>query len=245
MPLARIWGHRGSPRLAPENTLPSFARAARDGAQGIEFDVRCSADGIPVVMHDATVDRTTDGAGPVARLTLAQLRTLRVGAREFPGARAVRVPTLDETLGLAAEFGLEIVLEIKDGRPGAIDACVAEVERHALLPRVYFHSFDIADLWQVRRRSPRARLQLIGDAATDLFAPARAVGAQAFSPYDAHLRAEQIPPAHVARAAAHSMELNAGLVNSPELHVALSAAGVAAVFTDVPHVLSGARDQTR
>ncbi|MGB4916244.1 MAG: glycerophosphodiester phosphodiesterase family protein, partial [Propionicimonas sp.] len=69
-----IWAHRGARRQAPENTLPAFRRAVELGAEGVEFDVQLSADGIPVVIHDETLDRTTDGHGRVVDHTLAQLR---------------------------------------------------------------------------------------------------------------------------------------------------------------------------
>ena len=139
-------GHRGAAALAPENTLASFRRALAEGADAIELDVRLSADGVVVVHHDATVDRTTDGRGAVESLTLAQLRRLDAGARfttdggrTFPErGRAIGVPTLDEVL--AAFPTLPLVVEIKSARASA--AVRAVLERHGAAPRVVVASFD-------------------------------------------------------------------------------------------------------
>jgi len=114
--------HRGGSGLAPENTLPAFLNGAgRWGADMIELDVQASADGHCVVMHDLLVDRTTNGTGPVAAMTLAQLRELDAGYRFTPDNGAtfpfrdtgVRVPTIDEVL--AALPDMRITVEVKDG----------------------------------------------------------------------------------------------------------------------------------
>lgn len=114
--------HRGGSGLAPENTLPAFLNGAnRWGADMIELDVRASADGQCVVMHDALVDRTTNGTGPVAGMTLAQLRELDAGYRFTPDAGAtfpfrdtgVRVPTIEEVF--EALPAIRITIEVKTG----------------------------------------------------------------------------------------------------------------------------------
>ncbi len=237
MARCRIWGHRGSPRLAPENTLASFERALRDGAQGIEFDVQCSADGVPVVLHDDTLERTTDGHGPARASTATQICALDAGSWFGPRFRHERVPRLDQVLEWVAAWETEAVLEIKDGRHGVVGACVAAVERLSLLPRVWFHSFAAADLRLVRSLCPRARIQLIGDLSPTLIDEALALRADACSPYDERLRAELIPTAWVEKARAAGMDLNAGLVNDPAVFAALARLGIGAVITDVPHFL--------
>ncbi|RIK22153.1 MAG: glycerophosphodiester phosphodiesterase, partial [Anaerolineae bacterium] len=84
-----IIGHRGASADAPENTLAAFALALEQNADGIELDVQLSADGVPVIIHDDDVDRTTDGAGRVHDLTLAELRALTIAGEHA-------IPTLDE-----------------------------------------------------------------------------------------------------------------------------------------------------
>src|SRR5690606_4473246 len=115
--------HRGGAALAPENTLLAFERAIRWwGADILELDVQPTRDGEVVVLHDATLDRTTDGSGPVAHLPLARVRELDAGyrfsaddGRTFPfRGRGVTVPTLEEVL--TAFPGIRVNVEIKDGR---------------------------------------------------------------------------------------------------------------------------------
>ncbi len=96
-----VIAHRGEHRAHPENTLPAFQAAIDAGADFIEADVRTTADGHLVVMHDATVDRTTGGSGGVRRLTLEQIQALDAGAKFEPGFVGTRVPTFGEVLALA------------------------------------------------------------------------------------------------------------------------------------------------
>lgn len=110
--LPKVVGHRGACEVAPENTLASFERAWRDGADIVEMDVRLSADGQVVVFHDATVDRTTDGTGEVAAMTVAELKRLDAGRWFDPRFAGERVPTLREVFDWAAgKIGL--LLELK------------------------------------------------------------------------------------------------------------------------------------
>jgi glycerophosphoryl diester phosphodiesterase len=105
--------HRGASASAPENTLPAFAKALRAGARILEMDVRFTADGQPVLMHDATVDRTTNGTGPVAALTLAQVKGLDAGRWFGKRFRHTRVPTLREVLRLGRPYGARYLVELK------------------------------------------------------------------------------------------------------------------------------------
>lgn len=100
MPNAGISAHRGASDTHPENTLPALREALRLGAHQIEFDVYLSKDGVPVLMHDHTVDRTTDGSGVVFEMTLEQLKKLDAGSWKDPRFAGTRVPTLDEALAI-------------------------------------------------------------------------------------------------------------------------------------------------
>jgi glycerophosphoryl diester phosphodiesterase len=111
-----VIGHRGNSAHAPENTLESFAQAMALGVDGVEFDVRLTADRQLVVIHDPTVERTTDGSGEVARLTLDRLRELdagyRFGASTYPyRERGIRIPTVAEALDVTAP--LDAIIEVK------------------------------------------------------------------------------------------------------------------------------------
>ncbi|PYI67245.1 hypothetical protein CVV68_10930 [Arthrobacter livingstonensis] len=139
----RIYAHRGVSAHYPENTLASFARAIELGVEGIELDVHLSGDGVPVVIHDGTVDRTTNGTGVVAEFTARQLNLLDAGHRQH-------VPSLAQVLDLAAGK-VRVNIEIKDAavvRPvlGAV-AGRAELDWFA-------SSSDWRALAEVRRLAP-------------------------------------------------------------------------------------------
>jgi glycerophosphoryl diester phosphodiesterase len=155
-----VVGHRGACGLAPENTLVSLQRALADGADWVEFDLRFSRDGEPVLLHDATLDRTTDGTGPVADKDFAALRRHDAGSWFDSAFRSERIPTLGEALGLlAGRAGANI--EIKD--PGKSVAAgigrVIEEVRSAGTARWMissFHSVLVAEA--VRQGAPTGLL---------------------------------------------------------------------------------------
>ncbi len=106
-----VVAHRGASAVEPENTLRAFESAIRAGADVVELDVRLTADGVPVVLHDADVAATTDGTGWVHELTISQVKDLDAGVRS---GRREEIPTLAEALELAADLGGGIDLEIKN-----------------------------------------------------------------------------------------------------------------------------------
>ena len=148
-PAARpVIGHRGNCAHAPENTLESFRQAVALGVDGLELDVRLSKDGQVVVMHDATVDRTTNGTGAVDSLTLAELRDFDAGAGfsrdgAFPyRGRGIGIPLLDEVLEQLPDTPL--LIEIKTLEAGA--AVRRVIEEHAASARCVAAAFDIRTL---------------------------------------------------------------------------------------------------
>ena len=142
-----IYGHRGASAEQPENTLAAFRRAIELGVAGVELDVHLSADGVPVVIHDETVDRTTNGSGAVSDHTVDQLRTLDAGRGEY-------VPALAEVLTL---FGPEqhVNIEIKSNAAGQAVIDVVDA-----LPDLSWaiSSFDWSVLRYVREQRPDADL---------------------------------------------------------------------------------------
>jgi glycerophosphoryl diester phosphodiesterase len=153
-----IVAHRGASSTHPENTLPAFEEALRVGAPIVELDVRLSADGVPVVMHDPTVDRTTDGSGAVSELTARELATLDAGRPDEPAT----VPSLAEVLELVSGRAA-VALEIKNlpAEPGfepdrepAVEAALAEVERTRFEGPVLVVSFNPSSIEASRAISP-------------------------------------------------------------------------------------------
>lgn len=114
-PYPRLIAHRGGARLAPENTLPAFAEAARRGYRGIECDVALSADGVPVLMHDETLERTAGASGRVCDRTLAQLAGLDAGAWFHPRFAGTRIPTLEQAIAAWQAAGQQALIELKVG----------------------------------------------------------------------------------------------------------------------------------
>ncbi len=146
-PQARpVIGHRGNRAHAPENTIPSLLEAVAAGVDALEFDLRVTRDGVLVLMHDATLDRTTDASGPVASFTHADLRTIDAGARftrdgrAFPWrGRGAGVPTFDEVID-ALPRTLPLIIELKT--PAATPYLVEAIARHQLASRVLVAGFD-------------------------------------------------------------------------------------------------------
>ncbi len=147
-----VVAHRGASALAPENTLAAFRLALEGGAAAVECDVHLSADGAPVVIHDARVDRTTSGTGQVASLTLDELRRLDAGAWFGPAFAGERVPTLGEVVGVCAGRG-RLFVELKvGGGPPLVDAALQAVS--AAATDVAVISFDPEIVQLVARRRP-------------------------------------------------------------------------------------------
>jgi glycerophosphoryl diester phosphodiesterase len=159
--LARV-AHRGYSTVAPENTLPAFAAAVRAGATVVEFDVRVTRDGVPVVIHDRTVNRTTNGSGRIWDLTYDEVAALDAGSWFGAGFTGLRVPSLAETLDLLAPEPVELLLEIKP--PATLDevkSIVAQLAERDLLDRTVLQSFDADVVRKVRGVAPEARRGLL------------------------------------------------------------------------------------
>ena len=154
--------HRGASAAAPENTIPAYRAALRSGITRLDLDVRFTRTGIPVVMHDSTVDRTTDGTGPVSRMTLAELRSLDAGSWFSPEFAGVRVPTLRQALDFGRTRGATYQLELK-GRPTAqqVDDFLNRVRWLGMLSRVRVISFDEQTIGQVRAKEPAVATGII------------------------------------------------------------------------------------
>jgi glycerophosphoryl diester phosphodiesterase len=158
-----VSAHRGFSARAPENTLAALERAAAAGATVAEIDVQLTRDSHLVLMHDLTVDRTTDGKGRVADLTLAQIRPLDAGrwfGRDFVGER---VPTLDEALQCCAgRMGLLVELKTLEHRdPRIVDAVIRAVAANDARDRAVIASFDHPTLASIHRRAPDLALEMI------------------------------------------------------------------------------------
>ncbi len=145
--------HRGGLAYKPENTLSAFQNAIDQGVDWLEFDVQMTKDGALVVIHDETVDRTTNGTGAVRDLTLEQIRSLDAGGGQ-------KVPTFDEVLQLAKTAGVNILPETKSAHlyPGMEVKLMQALEQADYLDHTIIQSFEAPSLELLRRLNPDARL---------------------------------------------------------------------------------------
>lgn len=157
------FGHRGAPMVAPENTLASFQKARELGADGVELDVMLCADGEPVVIHDFSVERTTNGHGRVRELTLAQLKALDAGSWFDPQFTGERIPTLREVTAWAGKDML-LNIELKSTSihgDGLEEKVIAIVKEFGLEHRVVLSSFNPFALWRVKQLVPHLHTGLL------------------------------------------------------------------------------------
>lgn len=159
-----IIAHRGYSAIAPENTLAAFSTAIQNGANSIEFDVQLSSEGTPVIIHDSTLDRTTNGTGKVREKTLEQLRALDAGSWFNSKFSSERIPTLQEVLytlkGQTDSDGLKqyIYLDIKQHDPWSsseVNDLIQTVIQTGWEDRCIFASFNEQLYEQVRHQSKR------------------------------------------------------------------------------------------
>jgi glycerophosphoryl diester phosphodiesterase len=142
--------HRGDRSAAPENTIPALKRALDGPTAFVETDVRLSADGVPVLIHDFRVDRTTDGQGRVRTLTLHQLQKLDAGSWYSPKFAGTRIPTLESFLALVRDTRKKVLLELKGFWSGSEARLVTDLIRnHGVQDRVIIASFDTTTLQNV------------------------------------------------------------------------------------------------
>jgi glycerophosphoryl diester phosphodiesterase len=151
-PRPRIAHHRGASRYASENTLPALEKAIRLGADLVEFDIRTTRDGRPVLLHDARLDRTTDGRGPVRDRSEAEVRRLDAGSWFGRPFRGTPVPTLDDFLA-AAGRRVELYVDAKDIAP---EALVDALTRHGLTERAVVYQ-SVEYLEKLRAIAPTIR----------------------------------------------------------------------------------------
>jgi len=152
-----VVAHRGAPGEEPENTLRSFRRAIELGVDFIECDVHLSKDGHIVVIHDDTVDRTTDGQGKVKELTLSYLKSLDAG-------KGFSIPTLEEVLSLS-KGKVQVIVELKAA--GTAEPVVRMVEKLNMSKEVVISSFFTELLREIKEISPEQRISLLSGAPFD------------------------------------------------------------------------------
>ncbi len=225
-----IWAHRGDSAHAPENTMAAFAAAEAAGAEGIELDVHLSRDGVPVVIHDDRLERTTNGQGRIAAARLHELRRLDAGSWYGAAFAGERLPTLGEVLEWAADR-LRINIEIKSSAAGK---AVLGVLRDFPRARVLVSSFDHRLLAALRRDAPELPLGFLVDSRFWRTSLRRALasGAESFHP-----RQDTVSRAMLGACRGAGLAVHPWTVDDPERLAELVRMGVDGVFTNDPSMV--------
>lgn len=235
LPRPSIFAHRGSKAHAPENTLAAFELAISHKADAIELDVKLCADRHVVVMHDNTVDRTTDGTGQVRKLTLAALKELDAGSHFDVAFRGEPIPTLEEVLE-AVGRRIPINIELTNyASPGDTlpDKVAQLVTRHGLERQVMFSSFNPLALVRARRLLPKVPIGLLGlDGLAGAWTRTRLadlIPHEALHPWVGNVGETLVKWTH-----SRGRRLHVYTVNDPEQMSDLYAWGADGIFTDDP-----------
>lgn len=234
----RVWAHRGGSSAAPENTAASDEVARRARAEWIENDVQPTKDGVPVILHDTTVNRTTDGTGAIRSLTAAQVAGLDAGSWFAPAYAGQRVPTLASQLDGLKTRGGNLLLEVKGVHTReSVERIVAEIRDRGMSSRVFVQSFEPQHLRWVRELAPELPLGLLRSTLDpDPVAIAKDLELAAYNPSDAAFRAR---PGIVAELHAAGVAVNVWTVDDATRWNALEKAGVDGIITNRPAELAG------
>ncbi len=242
-----VIAHRGGARLWPENTLFAFEQAKSLGVDVIEIDVRLTSDGHLVVLHDETVERTTDGAGRVSQMTLDEVRKLDAGYRwsadngaTFPmRGRGIIVPTLEEAFKALPEMRFNI--EPKQDVPSMAEPLCNIIRKHGMSDKVVVGSFRHAVLDEFRRTCPEVATSASPTEVSKFLAMQKAGLDRAYSP---QMQALQVPEyiggirvltkSFVEAAHSRNLEVHAWTVNETKDMKRLLEMGVDGVMTDYP-----------
>jgi len=230
MQLPFLWAHRGASRNAPENTLAAFLAAAECGADGLELDIHLSYDGIPVVIHDETLDRTTDGTGPVAHLDLQMLLQLDAGSWFAPEYVGEGIPTLESVLSVFAG-NLRLNREIKEFRAG-----MAMLELLGRCPSadVVVSSFNYDLLRSLREKDGNLALAVLFESGNwrQAIHLAMELSACAFHP-----RADKVNRPMLTACQRVELPVFVWTVDDPRLAMSFVRSGVSGFFTNDPEAL--------
>lgn len=235
-----VTSHAACKGHAPENTLAGIERAIALGADAIEIDVHCTADRVPVLLHDETVDRTTDGSGNVQEMTLAEVRALDAGARQFaPRFAGQRVPLLAEVIEMTKA---RVLLQIEIKQAGIEEEVAACVRDAGAVAACEVHSFYPQVVARMRSLEPRMAAALLTDPRRvrdwgEFFGFALSLHAQGVS-----VQHEAVTPELVRLGQRRSLTFMTWTVDDAADIDRMLAAGVDSICTNLPDVVRRALD---
>lgn len=234
-----IVGHRGAAALGPENTLCGIKKAADIGIHWVEIDTQLTADGIPVIFHDETVDRCTNGSGKLASFTLNQLKQLDAGSWFDPKFKNEQVPTLEQALHLCIEQNLCLNLEIKVHHSDQVAALVANVAA-AIMPsgfpldKLLLSSFSLSALKACQSLMPDIRRGYITEEKHIDYL----YKVEQLDLYSVHVKHSLLTDEMATEITGRGYVLNIWTLNDPSKCAAFSAMKVSDIITDNPLLFS-------
>lgn len=226
----RYIGHRGASLLMPENSIPSYEMAGKLGLWGAECDITTTSDGVWVLMHDDTVDRTTNGTGTVSSLTLSQIKALKIDAGSnismYPN---LKVPTLDEYLATCKKFNIVPVIEIKSATNiSDYDTLINQIKKYGYEENCIIISFSLTALQEVRNRSKKIVMQYLADINTATINDVKLLGNCGIDVYSQNITKELVELAH-----SNGIMVNVWAINNYQDVKTMMNYGVDFITTDI------------
>lgn len=164
--MVRAVAHRGQSNGAPENTLAAYRLAARNNFEYVECDISFTSDGVPVLLHDGTIDRTSNGTGSISEMTLAEARSYDYGSWFSDAYAGEQIPTAEEFIALCRKLSLHPYIELKSGSEAQIKELVNIVRKYGILRHVTWISFNASCLRFVKAADASARLGFVVNSIT-------------------------------------------------------------------------------
>ncbi|OPZ40788.1 MAG: Glycerophosphoryl diester phosphodiesterase [Synergistetes bacterium ADurb.BinA166] len=230
----KVFGHRGASGHAPENTLPAFELAVEQGCHGLEFDVQLTRDGVAAVIHDWTVDRTTNGSGEVRGMDYSDIRSLDAGSWFDPKFAGTHVPRLEELFErLPKDMTLNVEMKSRpDDRPGLEELVASLVSKYGAAERTIVSSFNHKSLKMLHKIAPHLKKGLLYEGV--LISPLTYGGRHALGLRSLHPCHDYVEPAVVKRAQDSGIKVACWTVNTAERALELERMGVDIVITNYP-----------
>lgn len=233
-----IIAHRGASTYAPENTLAAFQKALDQEVDGIELDVRLTKDNVPVICHDATVNRTSNGKGFIHNMTVDQLKKFDFGLSFSKKFKGERIPTLEEALTLIGDAPITLHIEIKNGPviPENLEQKIVEfVYEYGFEDRVVYSSFDHHSLQRLTEIDPRANIGLLFHInLIHLFDYVENTGLRVHSIHPNHF---YVTEEMIEEAYKRNIEVNVYTVNNKAMALNYKKMGIDGLITNNPLVL--------
>lgn len=231
-----VIAHRGDPLVKPQNTESAFRSALQYDIDMIETDINQTKDGVPVIIHDQSVNHLSDGTGRVADMTLAQLKKLDFGSWMGEDFKGERIMTLDECLELLRDFDVALNLEIKNGPiiyPDIAEKALSSITDHGMGERVIISSFDHRLIRQIKSINPKMLTGILYHAGLiDHIAPAKDALADGIHPEHGTVTEELVRTAKEA-----GLFINTWTVDEAERMKELRDMGVSGIISNFPDLL--------